>query len=298
MQISAVINTKNAGRTLKRTLESLAFVDEIVVADMQSTDDTRLIAAGHGAIIYSVPDEKYVEPARNAAVAKASRPWILLVDADEVIPKSLGEKFQTIATADQNSHRYVAYDIPRKNIIFGRWIQAGGWWPDHQTRFFRKGAVRWGSNIHQPPQIDGEVHPLEPNPDYAITHYNYESINQYLEKLQRYTDAEQLGRTEMSNSPFRAFSEEFLRRLFAQNGIQQDKHGEALALLQGLYEAIVVMKSWERDSFTHDATRPAGLMVELQQFRRDLWYWMCTYRINDSAGLTKTWWKCRRKLGI
>jgi glycosyltransferase involved in cell wall biosynthesis len=81
--LSVVINTKNAAKTLPRTLQSVTFADEIVVVDMQSTDETKTLAAEVTDSIYDYDDVGYVEPARNFAISKASSEWIVIVDVDE-----------------------------------------------------------------------------------------------------------------------------------------------------------------------------------------------------------------------
>ncbi len=89
-KISVVINTLNEEENLPRVLASVKnFADEIVVCDMHSEDGTVEIAKKAGAKVYKHKRIGYVEPARNYAISKTTGEWILILDADEQVPKAL-----------------------------------------------------------------------------------------------------------------------------------------------------------------------------------------------------------------
>ena len=93
MEISVVINTLNEEKNLAYTLRSVqSWASEIIVVDMHSTDKTVEIAKTHGAKVFYHEPTGFVEPAQEFAVAQASHAWILLLDADEVVPKPLSER--------------------------------------------------------------------------------------------------------------------------------------------------------------------------------------------------------------
>src|SRR3989344_481695 len=97
MAVSAVVNTWNEEKNIKRCIDSLSsWVDEIVVVDMNSTDATREIAQKLGARVYSHPQTGYVEPARNFAIEKARSEWIFVIDTDEEVGSHLAAKIQTL----------------------------------------------------------------------------------------------------------------------------------------------------------------------------------------------------------
>ena len=101
MSISAVLIVKNEEKRLARALKSLKFVDEIVVFDMLSTDHTQAVAKKFTDQVFSTPEDfGYVEPARNLAVSKAKGEWILVLDADEEVPKSLADKIKDLIKAN------------------------------------------------------------------------------------------------------------------------------------------------------------------------------------------------------
>ena len=91
MKISVVINTYNAEKHLEEVLLSVKDFDEIVICDMHSTDSTIEIAKKFNCKVVYHEHTGYAEPARNFAVHQASHPWVLVIDADEAIPRKLRE---------------------------------------------------------------------------------------------------------------------------------------------------------------------------------------------------------------
>ena len=89
MKISVVINTYNAEKHLRTVLDTVKDFDEVVICDMHSTDSTIAIAEQYGCKIVYCERAPYVEPARNYAIAQASHPWLLVIDADETVPEKL-----------------------------------------------------------------------------------------------------------------------------------------------------------------------------------------------------------------
>ncbi len=145
MKLSVVICTFNSEEKIAACLKSVAFADEIVVVDDGSSDETLDIVGKYTKKIFHHKSVGYVEPVRNFALEKATNEWILLLDADETVPDALAKKIiELLPTLDES---IVALFVPRKNIIFQKWVQHAGWWPDQQVRIFRKGKVVWQNKI-------------------------------------------------------------------------------------------------------------------------------------------------------
>lgn len=117
-KISVVINTYNASQHLARVLETVKDFDEIVICDMESTDDTCKIAESYGCKIVVFPkgDCKICEPARQTAIDAASYKWVFVVDADELVPMQLKDYLYGLI-----AHEDVAqgYYVPRKVSLWG-----------------------------------------------------------------------------------------------------------------------------------------------------------------------------------
>lgn len=135
-KISVLINTYNEERNIRNCLESVKWADEIVIVDMYSEDKTTTIAREYTDKIYFFERMGYVEPARQFVLEKASNDWILLLDADEMVPKKLRDKLLDIAKNDLGDVIY----IPRKNYFFGYLMKGTGFGAiqDKQPRFFKK----------------------------------------------------------------------------------------------------------------------------------------------------------------
>lgn len=282
-KISAVINTLNEEQNIRKAIDSVKWADEIVVCDMHSDDQTTQIAKSVGAKLILHKKSRYVEPARNFAISKASGDWILILDADEVMPKSLKIRLLEIA----NEMKQIDYvRVPRKNIIFGKWMQASMWWPDLNIRFFKKGKVKWGDEIHRPPEAVGLGLDLPAEEKWAIYHHNYRSVSQFLERMDRYTtiQAEELQK-EGAEFNWRDLLEkplnEFLSRFFANQGYKDGLHGLVLSFLQAFSFMVVYIKLWEKSEFKQQDVDLTELDQQRVKSGQTIEYWMKEVRSNN-----------------
>lgn len=302
MSLSVVINTKNAlasnsDHDFENTLKSVSFADELIVVDMHSSDLTTKVAGKYTNKIFQYKDVGYVEPARNFAISKAKSEWVLIVDADEVIPKALQKRLEALASGDATAD---AYFIPRKNIVFKRWYEHAGWWPDYQLRLFKKNVITWSDEIHSQPRIKGTVDYLAKREDYAIVHYNYQSVEQFVSRLNRYTTFEAKQREQKNitgGSVIDAFNAELMSRLFLHNGIEAGVHGVGISLLQSFYEVIVVLKQWELQGFPKSDGQKETLKA-MEELQYALNFWLVDRKLKKQKGVARIFWKIRRKLGL
>ena len=190
-KISAVINTYNAAEMLERTLDSLKGFDEIVVCDMESTDNTLIIAQKYGCKIVIFPKGNYniCEPARNTAIQAASNEWVLIVDADEVVTSELTDYlYQWIEEDNDTSALFVS----RKNYFLNKFDSST--YPDYQCRFVKKSCVDWPATIHSRPVVDGKCRYIPKNrQELALIHAN-ERVSPLFSKMCKYTDNEVVRR--------------------------------------------------------------------------------------------------------
>lgn len=299
-QITAIVTTHNAANTLKECLQSLSFVDEIVVIDMESTDETRTIARKFHTKVISIPPAEYVELIRNSSVTEGTKPWILLVDPDETIPVLLQKKL--VALVDNSRTEFSAYKIARKNLLFGTWIQHSGWWPDYQIRFFKRGSIKWSGIIHEQPSVNGAVGIIDASSELAIEHTNYSSLDEYFQRMMRYTRAEasSISSTSLTNinsdQLFVAFFSDFFRRFYQNEGFRDGLHGTTLAFLQSLYQITTVLRIWEKQEFPYAETTVSDSTID--QVISDWRYWQATSKSLQTRGVLKAYWLLRKKLRI
>lgn len=276
-KISVVINTLNEEKNLSRAIASVRkLADEIVVVDMESDDNTIEIAKAAGAKVFTHKRTGYVEPARNYAIDKCDGDWILILDADEEISGKLAAKLADVTKSDAGANYY---RLPRKNIVFGKWLEHSRWWPDYNIRFFRKGSVIWDDTIHSIPKASGEGIDLPVSENSAIIHYNYSSVFQYIERLNRYTDiqAESLVKSGYKfnwQDLIRKPVSEFLSRLFDGEGYKDGIHGLALSLLQAFSELCVYLKIWEKEKFYEAELPDEEFEKEVARVEYEIDHWL------------------------
>jgi len=307
MSISVVVIAKNSADIILKNLKSVQFADEVILVDIKSTDETKKIAKKHCSKIYDYErDSRFVEPVRNYALEKATKDWILVLDADEEIPSSLAKKLQEI---DQQNLGDVYY-LPRKNMVSKAWMKHTGWWPDYQLRFFKKGLVSWGSKIHGKAQVADsyKTSVLEAQEEMAILHHNYKDTKDYLFRFDRYTDIEaeqkasELGeKFSISQSTLlKAFSDDWFRRFFAKEGYKDGVRGFYLSLMQAAYQMTVQMKIFDRldNQKNLEADNQQNLIRDLRHFQKELNYWMNDLEIKQKKGLSRFWISVKRKLSL
>ncbi|MBI3379797.1 glycosyltransferase family 2 protein [Candidatus Gottesmanbacteria bacterium] len=296
--ISAVVHTYNEEKNIERCLSSLSFVDEIVLIDMDSKDRTREIASNYKAKIFNHPYTGFVEPARNFGIQKVLGSWVLIVDADEEISKTLADKLISISREKRVDYCRVA----RKNIIFHKWIKHSGWWPDYQIRFFKKGCVSWSEKIHGVPLTRGTGLDLEANSDLSISHYNYQTIEQYIARLNRYTN---ISAKEffLSNKKFsyrdvvNLSSKEFINRYLVWEGYKDGIHGLALAFLQSLSEVVTYLKLWELENFKEERISLLESKEVISDGQNETQYWFYNTLLKEPHDfISDLIWRLKRKL--
>lgn len=283
-KISVVINTFNEEKNIARALGSLKWADEVVVCDMYSSDQTAEISKKMGAKVVLHKPKKYVELVRNFNISQASNDWILILDPDEEISESLAKKLQDLVDIEEASF----VEIPRKNIIFGKWMQNSMWWPDYNIRLFKKGSIIWGEEIHRPPKTEGNGLRLAPEEGFAIIHHHYESISQFISRMDRYTDAQseelvkngyKFNWVDIIHKP----TGEFLSRYFANRGFEDGLRGLALSLLQAFSYLVMYLKVWEIDKFKEADVSFRKVVSEGKSAGKEINYWFKYGNLSDNS---------------
>lgn len=144
LKISACYIVKNEAKNLAKSIKSLKNqVNEIVVVDTGSTDNTIVVARKLGARVYSFPWQDDFSKARNFALSKAKGDWLVLLDADEYFTaKTAGNIRQVIRQAQQADGlliQMVNYDVDKAEI---------------QDYFYQLRIVRNQQGLH----YEGKIH--------------------------------------------------------------------------------------------------------------------------------------------
>ncbi len=151
MKISATIITFNEESNIRAACESVAWADEVVVVDSNSTDRTREVAESCGARVITNTWPGFGAQ-KQFAVDQAQHEWIFSLDADERVSDELKQSIHSLQSEKDLAD---GYEVARRTYYQQRWIRGGGWYPDRQLRLFRKSKGRWKQrHIHESVQMD------------------------------------------------------------------------------------------------------------------------------------------------
>ena len=240
-RISAVLNTYNAAEHLDEVLDALHGFDEIILVDMHSTDETRAIATRHGARIIDFERCGICEPARNAAIQAASNPWVLIVDADEIVPPALRDYLYKLISSPNPP---AALRLPLRNYFMG--CEMHCLYPNYITRFARRDAIDWPPIIHAKPVIAGRIGSIPSRrKELAMIHLAKNTVESRLEKLERYTSREVERRGPRRYNAFAYLVKPFARFLHAylfKGGFRDGHPGLIWALLDAQYKLATIAR--------------------------------------------------------
>src|SRR3989344_7257012 len=184
MKLSVVIVTYNETAKLVNCLKSVTEIaSEIIIIDLGSSDGLDKVLLNKNIKLLRHSYVTHVELVRNLAISKAICDWVLILDPDEIVPVTLGAKITDLVTQSE----YVAINIPRKNIFFGKWVSHTNFWPDRQIRLVRKNSVSWPAVIHSYPKIKGSILNLPAQPEFALNHYGFDNLTDFFERHNRYS---------------------------------------------------------------------------------------------------------------
>jgi len=183
IKLSGVIITFNEEKNIEKCLQSLVnVVDEIVVVDSYSTDNTKEICKAYNAIIIEQKFLGYVEQ-KNFALTQASNDFIVSLDGDE----ALSETLQKSILALKNNWKLNGYYCNRFNNFCGQWIKHSDWYPDKKLRLFKKGSGEWrGINPHDSYTLKSgkKLGKLEGD----LLHWIYRDYEEHKQKVENFSN--------------------------------------------------------------------------------------------------------------
>jgi glycosyltransferase involved in cell wall biosynthesis len=249
--LSATIVARNEAANIARCLESLRWVDEIVVVDNQSSDATGEVCRAFGCRVL-VSEWLGFGRLKQMAIDAARHDWILALDADEVVSDALRERIRA-QLASEPPH--AGYRIRFQGHYLGRPLRHAGWGHEYHVRLFdrRRGHYR-DRRLHESWQVDGPKGELEE----PILHYAYPTIAAHLEKIDRYgrLGAQQLfdeGRRASLVGAAARGAHRFLKMYLAQGGFRDGREGFVLAAISAYgvfhkYLRLWELNRWKRSS--------------------------------------------------
>lgn len=179
LPLSVVMIARDEAHRIRRSLGSIAdLAEEVVVVHNDCSDDTERIAREEfGARTYEHPWQGQRDQ-KQIAIDYATRPWVLLLDADEELSEPLRRSLVAFIHADD--HALAGAYFARKTRFLGRWITHGDWYPDHVLRLFRQGAGKSGGGPdHDKVQLAGRAQKLAGD----LHHYTADDLESHLQKI-------------------------------------------------------------------------------------------------------------------
>ncbi|MGC9359108.1 MAG: glycosyltransferase family 2 protein [Anaerolineae bacterium] len=220
-------------------LKSAVWADELlVVLDDRSSDATADIAREMGA---RVVERRFHDFAgqRNYALSLATTDWLLFVDTDELVTPALAREVRRVIVEGDRA----GWWVPRRNLIWGREIHHGGWWPDYQLRLLRVDRARYdpARPVHEVVLLDGAEGYLEA----PFIHHNYATVGEFVRKQRQYVgyEAQILYQRGVRPRPWTYLAQplrEFRRRYICLEGYKDGLHGMLLCLLVAYYYGFAV----------------------------------------------------------
>ena len=182
LPITGVVIAKNEADRIGRCVSSLAAVCiEVIVLDSGSDDATAAVADAAGA---RVEQQEWLGFAaqKNAAIARATQPWVLLLDADEWLGDGAAGKLRTLFDSGE-AERADVWRLLRRTHFLGAALNHGGWGKEKVERLFRPQLRYLPADVHEKLDLKGSrVETL----DARIEHDTARSYDEYAAKLKRY----------------------------------------------------------------------------------------------------------------
>ncbi|MGH9485983.1 MAG: glycosyltransferase family 2 protein [Terriglobales bacterium] len=246
MKISARINTFNEEDNIAAALETLTWADEILVVDSFSTDATPGIARRYTDRVIQHPFASHGDQ-HNYADTLCRHDWVLVLDADERLTPELSAALQRIRA---QGPRADGYRMARLACYLGRWIHHSGWYPDWQTRLYRRAVSRWdGEPPHEAPKVNGRVETVSGD----LLHYTRRNLHEHAAVMNHYTD--------LASSAHRRQGRKvsvlglafypgwtFLQTYFLKQGFRDGWQGVVIAYLAASYVLLKQAKQLEAES--------------------------------------------------
>lgn len=225
VKISGVVITYNEEDFIERCLESMfGVVDEIVIVDSYSTDQTEKICKKFDAIFIQRKFEGFGEQ-KNFAVQQASHDYVLCLDADEALSHELRESILKV----KNNWQKDSYWVNRRNYYCGKWMNYSGKYPDKKLRLFDRRKAAWVERlVHETVEAQSPKNTATLKGD--LNQLEYYSYFDHINKINYYTtlSAQEYLQKGKKSSLVKVFFRPnwaFFKAYFLQRGFLDGKQG-------------------------------------------------------------------------
>lgn len=240
--LSVIVIAGREEHNIADCLASASFADEIIVVCSSREDDTMKIAAHYTPHVEFRAFDGYAAQ-KQYALDRATRDWVLSLDADERVTPELREEILAVIARPDAAD---GYTVPRKNHFRDRWLRHGGWYPDRQLRLFRREKTRLTDRlVHEGFEVRGSHGQLQG----ALLHYTLPHVRHMLRKnlaYSLYEAREKRGRRRVGAMDFLFRPPlEFGKKYLLQRGFLDGWEGFVVAAIHAMNKMQVLLQLWE-----------------------------------------------------
>lgn len=242
-KISVTILTKNSEKYLTECLDSVKDFGEVIILDNGSEDKTLDICNNYNNIkIFKHPFIGF-GPLKNLAISYTRNDWILSLDSDEIISMELKNEIKNTDFIDNN-----LYAINRLNFYNKQPVKCCGWFPDYVIRIFNKNKTEFNKNLVHESVLKKNMNVFKLKS--FIRHYTYDSIEQLLDKMQKYSSLYAENHyNKKKGTPLKAISRSifcFINHYFFRKGIFYGYRGLLISFCNAMNVFFKYMKLYEK----------------------------------------------------
>lgn len=180
VKISAIAITLNEESLIEKFIDSLGFVDEIIILDSYSSDHTAAIASQNKKVTVHYRKFDNFSNQKNYALSKANNDWVVFFDPDEEVSESLSAEILNTV----KEPKAVAYFVKRSLVFMGKQMKYSGFQTDWVVRLFNRQYNAYDGNlVHELIVTNGKTGKLK----NKLLHHTYKSFDDYTAKLHRYS---------------------------------------------------------------------------------------------------------------
>ncbi len=238
---------KNEADKLEKCLQSIhGWVDEIVIIDSGSTDNSLEIAEKMGANVYSYPNWEGFGIQRQRAQKHITSDWVLWLDADEIVSDQLKESI--LSALEQKPDHNTVFVINRLTAVMGQFMYHSGMYPDYIIRLFHKNYTQYNSNlVHESVITPNDANKIRLDGD--LLHYTYDSLAHYVNKMVNYAMAwavekQAQGKKASLWTATTHATSNFLKSYVFRKGFLDKQHGFLVACLSSFYTFLKYAQLW------------------------------------------------------
>jgi hypothetical protein len=248
--ISVTLLLKGSPKRLPQVLNSLKSFEEVLVYENGAEENALAELRNHQNVNLKTGPFLGFGPTHNLASSLAKYPWIFSVDSDEVVSTDLRNEIESLPNDSS-----LAYSMPRHNQYNNKTIYGCGWHPDRVLRLYHRDHARFSEalvhekiELHQAKEVALKA---------PLFHYSYESLSDFLQKMQIYSDlfaSQNAGK--VSSSPLTAVlhaSAAFFKSYFLKRGFLDGYEGHLISMYNAHTAFYKYLKLYEANLRLNDS---------------------------------------------